>query len=58
MSDLTVNVPLDDLIKLYNAANEFEANSRSYEQLRREMEGMRSMLSEIMILIGELRKSR
>lgn len=58
MSDLTVNVPLHDLIELYNSVNEYDSRTKSLDQMRREIEGLRSMMSEIMILIGELRKNR
>lgn len=58
VDNLTVNVPIRDLIELYNAVNEYDARSKSLDQMRREIEGLRSMMSEIMILIGELRKSR
>lgn len=58
MADLTVNIPLKDLLELYHAANEYEHRNQTLDQMRREIEGLRSMLSEIMILVGELKKTR
>lgn len=58
MDNLTVNIPLKDLLELYAAVNQFQQHNDSLSQMRREIEGLRSMLTEVMLLIGELKKNR
>ena len=51
-----VNVPLSELNKLVNQLDFMDSLKQENEQLRREMDGLRNMFSELQIAFGELRR--
>lgn len=54
--DWLVQVPLDDLLALRQQAQGETEAQRQVAQLRREVEGLRSMVNDCMNTIGELRR--
>ena len=52
----TVQVPIEDIIALWGALQEQDRTAAENKQLRREVEGLRNMQNECMMLIGDLRK--
>ena len=51
-----VSIPLSDLNLLINQLENMEAIQNDNAQLRREMEGVRNMFSELLTAFGELRR--
>lgn len=51
-----VQVPIDDIIALYGAIQEQDKTKAENIQLRREIDGLRNMQQECMVLIGDLRR--
>lgn len=51
-----VNIPFSDLNKLVNHLGTLDEIREENAQLRREMEGMRNMYSELLLAFGELRR--
>ena len=51
-----VSIPFSDLYKLINHLESLDGLKKENEQLRREMEGMRNMFSELQVCFGELRR--
>lgn len=52
----SVNIPLSDLHKLLNNAEIMEQMQEENAQLRRELDGLRNMFSELQTTFGELRR--
>ena len=52
----SVNIPFADLQKLQNQAELMEKMEEENAQLRRELEGLRNMFSELQTTFGELRR--
>ena len=52
----SVNIPFADLQKLLNQAELMEKMEEENAQLRRELEGLRNMFSELQTTFGELRR--
>lgn len=52
----TVNIPLSDLNQLINQLDSLDAIRAENAQLRREMEGMRNMFSELLNKFADLRR--
>lgn len=51
-----VNIPFSDLNMLVNHLGELDAMKAENAQLRREMEGLRNLYSELLVSFGELRR--
>lgn len=51
-----VNIPFSDLHHLMNEAQILEDMKKENAQLRREIDGMRNMFSELQVRFGELRR--
>lgn len=51
-----VNIPFSDLHKLVNQLETMDAIKAENAQLRREMDGLRNMFSELTIAFGEIRR--
>lgn len=56
-SDWLVQVPLSELVSLKNMSEDFAKIRAENEQLRREIQGLRRVQSEMMQLCGDLRKA-
>lgn len=54
----TCNIPLRDLIKLYNSVEAHDKNQAEIIRLRKEVEGLRSHVFDTISIIQELRKER
>lgn len=55
-SKVEVILPLDDLVALYAALQAQERSSQELVKLRNEVDGLRFMLHECMLLINDLKK--
>ena len=51
-----VNIPFSDLHRLMNEVQLLEEMKNDNAQLRRELEGLRNMFSELQVAFGELRR--
>lgn len=51
-----INIPMSDLDKLVNQLEALDDLAQENAQLRREMDGMRNMFSELQVAFGELRR--
>lgn len=51
-----VNVPFSDLHKLMNQLQIMDEMKQENAKLRRELEGLRNMFSELQVSFGELRR--
>lgn len=51
-----VSIPFDDLNKLLHEKELLEEMKKENAQLRREMDGLRNMFTELQIAFGELRR--
>lgn len=51
-----VNIPFSDLHKLVNQLDTMDAILQDNAQLRRELDGLRNMFSELQVAFGELRR--
>lgn len=51
-----VQIPIDDIIALYGAIEENDKTKAENAQLRREIDGLRKIQSECMLLLGDLRQ--
>lgn len=51
-----VNIPFSDLNKLVNHLGELDTIREENAQLRREMDGLRNLYSELLLAFGELRR--
>lgn len=56
-SDWLIQVPLSELVALKNMSEDFAKIRAENEQLRREIQGLRRVQSEMMQLCGDLRKA-
>lgn len=56
-NDWLIQVPLSELVALKNMSGEFAKIREENEQLRREIQGLRRVQSEMMQLCGDLRKA-
>lgn len=56
-SDWLVQVPLSELVALKNMSEDLVKIRAENEQLRREIQGLRRVQSEMMQLCGDLRKA-
>ena len=56
--DWLVSIPFADLNALVNQLDGMDALKADNAQLRREMDGLRNMFSELFIQVGELKKER
>lgn len=52
----SVNIPFADLYQLVNHLESTDALKRENAQLRRELDGLRNMFSELLDQFGELRR--
>ena len=52
----SVNIPFADLQQLLNQLESTDAMKRENAQLRRELDGLRNMFSELLDQFGELRR--
>lgn len=55
-SEWYVNIPFSDLHKLVNQLETMDALKQDNAQLRREMEGLRSLYNDVLVQFGELRR--
>lgn len=55
-SDWTVSLPLSDLVALEALPGEMEKLKEDNAQLRREMDGLRLMFSEVMQQFGDVKR--
>lgn len=55
-AEWSVNIPFSDLHMLVNQLDSMEGLKKENAQLRREMEGLRNMFSELQTAFGELRR--
>lgn len=53
-----VSIPLSDLNALVNQLESMDAIKADNAQLRREMDGLRTMFNELLTVFGELKKER
>lgn len=51
-----VNIPFSDLHKLVNQVETLDIMKQENAQLRRELDGLRNMFSELQVAFGELRR--
>lgn len=51
-----VSVPMDDLLALCGAVQEINQHNNNTAQLRRELDGLRGILNECMLALGDLRR--
>lgn len=51
-----VNIPFSDLNKLVNHLGELDSMREENAQLRRELDGLRNLYSELLVAFGELRR--
>lgn len=51
-----VNIPFSDLSMLIDQLETMDAIIQDNAQLRREMEGLRNMYNELLVVFGELRR--
>ena len=51
-----VNIPFSDLNKLINHLGELDSMKAENAQLRREMDGLRNLYSDLLVSFGELRR--
>lgn len=56
-NDWLIQVPLSELVALKNMSGEFAKLREENEQLRREIQGLRRVQSEMMQLCGDFRKA-
>lgn len=56
-NDWLIQIPLSELVALKNMTGEFAKIREENEQLRREIQGLRRVQSEMMQLCGDLRKA-
>lgn len=54
----TVNVPIEDLLSIMHMSSDIQRILEDNAALRREMQGLRSILSEVMITLGDVKRSR
>ena len=54
--DWSVNIPFADLYQLINHLEATDALKRENAQVRRELDGLRNMFSELLDQFGELRR--
>lgn len=55
-SEWYVNIPFSDLNKLVNQLETLDELKQDNAQLRRELDGLRNMYSELLVQFGELRR--
>lgn len=55
-SNWTVNVPLNDLLKMQNSLSELDTLRAENSQLRTRLEGLHRTLYELMSVVADLRK--
>ena len=51
-----VNIPFSDIHKLVDHLGELDSMRKENAQLRREMDGLRNLYSELLTAFGELRR--
>ena len=51
-----VSVPMDDLLALCRAVKEINQHNNNIAQLRRELDGLRGILNECLLTLGDLRR--
>lgn len=54
--DWYVNIPFSDLHKLVNQLDTMDAIIQDNAKLRREVEGLRNMYNDLLVVFGELRR--
>ena len=55
-SDWQVTLPIKDLLSLLNFSEDLEKMKEENKQLRRELEGLRSMVSEVCQQFGDVKR--
>lgn len=55
-SDWRVSIPLTDLVSLLNFSEDLESMKKENAQLRRELEGLRNMFSEVTQQLGDVKR--
>lgn len=55
-SDWRVSIPLKDLVSLLNFSEDLESMKNENAQLRREMDGLRNMFSEVAQQLGDVKR--
>ena len=55
-SDWRVSIPLKDLVSLLNFSEDLESMNKENAQLRRELEGLRNMFSEVTQQLGDVKR--
>ncbi len=55
-SDWKVTLPIKDLLSLLNFSEDLEKMKEENKQLRRELEGLRSMFSEVCQQFGDVKR--
>lgn len=55
-SDWRVSIPLKDLVSLLNFSEDLESIKKENSQLRRELEGLRNMFSEVTQQLGDVKR--
>lgn len=56
-NDWLVSVPLSQLLELKQSADEYEKMKAENNQLRNEIEGLRRVQTDFMIVFGDLKRS-
>lgn len=51
-----VQIPIDEIIALYGAIEENDRTKAENAQLRREIDGLRNVQNECLLLLGDLRR--
>lgn len=55
-SDWRVSIPLKDLVSLLNFSEDLESMKNENAQLRRELDGLRNMFSEVAQQLGDVKR--
>lgn len=55
-SEWMVSIPFSDLNKLINQLDTMDAIIKDNAQLRREVDGLRNMYNDLLVVFGELRR--
>ena len=57
-NDWSVNVPLPDLVRIFERLEAQDKTDSEVKQIRDEIEGLRGMFRELMDVFGEIRRAQ
>lgn len=57
-NDWSVNVPMSDLIRIFERLEAQDKTDSEVKQIRNEIDGLRGMFRELMDALGEIRRSQ